>query len=286
MSYPDAAEQAPRPINSGTITFGLVSLPVRIFPSTDAAATVPFNLFHRACGTRVRQRYVCPRDGVVVEGDDLARGYELEDGQYVLFAPGELEALEERVTNEIAIREFVPADAIDRRYLEKTYYLGPDRGGDRVYALFREALGSTDRVGVGQYAVRGRQYLVAVRPHGEHLVLEQLRYAEELRPTSAITIPPTESQPAELQLARQLIHRYSSEQFRPAGYYDHVKTRVLEAVRRKAEGREIVTEPPPREAPRVLDLMEALRASLEAPNAPRGDAPPSRERTRRARRSA
>lgn len=251
-----------RSIGSATISFGLVSVPVNLYSSSESAASVSFNMVHRSCGTRLKQQYMCPKDNVVVEKDDIAKGYEFAKGQYVLFSPEELKALDEKANNSIDISEFVPLDQVDRIYLEKAYYLGPDKGGDRAYRLLVKALGETGRAGVGQYAARGKQNLVLVRPLGEVLVMEQLHYQAELRSSAEVPVPDTTVKDAELKLACQLIEQTATDRFEPARYSDTVRTRVLEAIQKKVEGQEIIAEAPVAEDHKIVDLMEALKASL------------------------
>jgi len=251
-----------RSIGSATISFGLVSVPVNLYSSSESAASVSFNMVHRTCGTRLKQQYMCPKDNVVVEKDDIAKGYEFAKGQYVLFSPEELKALDEKANNAIDISEFVPLDHVERIYLEKAYYLGPDKGGDRAYRLLVRALMETGKAGLGQYAARGKQNLVLVRPLGEVLVMEQLHYQAELRPATEVPVPSGEVKETELKLACQLIDQTATDEFNPGRYQDTVRTRVLDAIQKKVEGQEIVAEAPAQEEHKIVDLMEALKASL------------------------
>ncbi len=253
---------AARSIGSATISFGLVSVPVNLYSSSESAASISFNMVHKSCGTRLKQQYTCPKDNVVVEKDDIAKGYEFSKGQYVLFSPEELKALDEKANNAIEINEFVPLDQVDRIYLEKAYYLGPDKGGDRAYQLLTRALAETGRAGVGQYAARGKQNLVLVRPLGDVLVMEQLHYEGELRSSKEVPLPETTVKDAELKLACQLIEQSSVDIFDASRYEDKVRTRVLEAIQAKVDGQEIVSEAPAAEEHKIVDLMEALKASL------------------------
>jgi DNA end-binding protein Ku len=218
-------------------------------------------MLHKTCGSRLKQQYICSKEGVTVEKDDVAKGYEFAKGQYVQFTPEEVKALDEKATNSIDIAEFVPLSAVDRIYLEKVYYLGPDKGGDRAYRLLGEALKTTGRAAVGQYSARGKQYLVLVRPLDGVLVMEQLHYAAELRPAGEVPHPDTPVKEAELALAKQLIEQSSTDEFRPESYHDTVRERVLEAIQRKVEGQEITAEEAPAET-KIIDLMDALKASL------------------------
>jgi DNA end-binding protein Ku len=251
----------PRPISSANISFGLVSVPVSLYSASESSATVSFNMLHKKCGTRLKQQYICPKDDVVVEKDDIAKGYEFAKGQYVMFSPEEIKALDEKATNSIDIAEFVPLSAVDRIYLDKVYYLGPDKGGDRAYRLLGEALKASGRAALGQYSARGKQYLVLVRPLDGVLVMEQLHYQPELRPAAEVPHPDTPVKEAELALARQLIEQSSTDEFRPENYHDTVRERVLEAIQQKVEGQEIIGEEAPAET-KIIDLMDALKASL------------------------
>lgn len=251
-----------RSIGSATISFGLVSVPVSLFSTSESAASVSFNLVHKADGARLKQQYVCSRDGAVVEKDEIAKGYEFAKGRYVLFSPEELKALDEKATNAIEIAEFVPLARVDRIYLEKAYYLGPDKGGERAYRLLCEALTETGRAALGQYSARGRQYLVLVRPRDGVLVMEQLHYADEIRSAADVPRPEVQVKPAELALARQLIEQSASDEFHPENYRDTVRERVLEAIQRKVDGEEITAEPAEAPQAKIIDLMEALKASL------------------------
>ena len=150
----------PRSIGNASISFGLVSVPVQLYSASESSANIGFNMLHKDCGTRLKQQYVCPKDEKVVERDEIVKGYEVAKGQYVQFTPEEIKALDEKATNSIDIAEFVPLDAVDRMYLDKVYYLGPDKGGERAYGLLAKALETTGRAALGQYSARGKQYLV------------------------------------------------------------------------------------------------------------------------------
>ncbi|MEA2722780.1 MAG: end-binding protein Ku [Gemmatimonadales bacterium] len=251
----------PRPIASANISFGLVSVPVSLYSASESSANVSFNMLHKKCGTRLKQQYICPKEDVVVEKDDIAKGYEFSKGQFVTFSPEEIKALDEKATNSIDIAEFVPLSAVDRIYLEKVYYLGPDKGGDRAYRLLGEALKTTGRAALGQYSARGKQYLVLVRPLDGVLVMEQLHYQPDLRSAADVPHPDTPVKEAELALAKQLIEQSSTDEFHPENYRDTVRERVLGAIQQKVEGQEITAEEAPAET-KIIDLMDALKASL------------------------
>src|SRR5690349_7262692 len=252
------------PLGSATLSFGLVSVPIKLFSTGESSAAISFNWLHKKDGARLKQQYVCSKDGDKVEKDEMVKGYEFSKGQYVIFSPEELKALEEKSTNAIEVAEFVPAKQVDRVFVEKSYFLGPDKGGERAYRLLAEALKQTGRVAVGQYAARGKQYVVSVRPEKDGLVMEQLRYANEVRRIDEVPIPKVDLKKPQLTLAVQLVDQASSEAFKPENYEDNVRKRVLEQIQRKVEGKEITEEPAEAPKTQIIDLMEALKASLKA----------------------
>ncbi len=251
-----------RTIGSATISFGLVSVPVNLFSSSESSAAVSFNMLHTSCGSRLKQQYVCSKEGSVVEKDEVCKGYEFAKGQYVRFSAEEIKALDEKATNAIDIAEFVPLAAVDRIYLEKVYYLGSGKGGERAYRLLVAALEATGRAALGQYSARGKQYLVLIRPMGDILVMEQLHYHGELRSADEVPRADVLIKDAELALARQLIEQGAVEEFRPETYRDLVRDRVLEAIQQKVDGQEITSEPAEAPQTKIFDLMDALKASL------------------------
>jgi len=254
---------AARSIASLTVSFGLVSIPVKLYSATQASSAISFNLLHKACGSRLKQQYLCQKEGVVVERDEMVKGYEFAKDQYVMFTPDELKALEETGTHTIEITEFVPAESVDPVYFDKAYYLAPDKGGAKPYALLTQALHDSGRTALGRWAARGKQYIVMLRPVDEGLVMQQLMYATEVRSISELEIPKAEVREAELKLARQLIEQGASDPFNPAAYTDQVRARIEAAVQKKVEGQEIsLAEPTVEGGAQVIDLMEALRASL------------------------
>ena len=251
-----------RSTGTATISFGLVSVPVHVYSSSESRANVSFNMLHKACGTRVKQQYTCPKDQVVVPREDMVKGYEFAKDQYVTFTPEELKALEEKATGTIDIAEFVPLAEVDREYVDKIYYLGPDKGGDRAYRLLAKALNETGRAALGQFAARGQQHLVLLRPRGNVLVMEQLHYADEMKSTDEVPVPEGDVKETELKLAKQLIDQGAIDTFEPTKYTDTVRERVLEAIQSKVEGQEITSEPAQDGGGKIIDLMEALKASL------------------------
>jgi DNA end-binding protein Ku len=250
-------------IGSATISFGLVSVPIQMYSSGESAATISFNWLHKKCGTRVKQQYYCPKDDEVVERDDMVKGYEFQKGQYVLFTKDELKSLEEKGTGSIDVREFVEEKHVDRRYVDRTYFLGPDKGGEKAYRLLAEALKKTGRVAIGQYAARGKQYLILLRPLEDGLAMEQLKYANEVRSIEDVPIPKVELKKSEIDLALQLVEQGKVDEFKPEQYEDNVRKRQLEQIERKVEGKEITEEPEEAPKTQILDLMQALKASIE-----------------------
>ena len=278
---------AARSIASLTISFGLVSIPVKLFSATEASKAISFNLLHKACGSRLKQQYLCLKEEVPVGREDMVKGYEFAKDQYVMFTPEELKALEEAGTHTADITEFVPIESVDPIFFDKAYYLAPDKGGAKPYALLARALRESGRCALGRWAARGKQYIVMIRPvegEGENsdgLVMQQLLYATEVRSIKDIDIPKTEVKDAELKLAQQLIEQQASEAFDPNAYTDDVRTRVEAAIQKKVEGKEITMAEAPEPAGQVIDLMEALRASLEKKPA-RKAAPAVKPATRKA----
>ena len=254
-----------RAIAGATFSFGLVSIPVKLFAATQASASVSFNLLHKKCNTRLKQQYICPTDNEIVHRDDMVKGYEFAKDQYVTFTPEELKALEEKATQSIDIDAFVPLEKIDPVYFEKPYYLSPEKVGDKAYRLLTEAMRDTGRAALARYAARGKQYLVMLRPSadGRALVLQELLYADEVRSLADVPLPDGEAREAELKLAKQLIDQITAETFDPSLYHDEVKDRIRADIEKKVQGQDISeAAPAPAEPARVIDLMAALKASL------------------------
>ncbi len=255
---------AARSIGSLTISFGLVAIPVKLYSATEPSRGVSFNLLHSTCGSRLRQQYFCIKEDIPVSRDEIVKGYEFAKDQYVMFTPEELKAMEEAGTQTADINEFVPISAIDPVYFDKAYYIAPDKGGAKPYALFAKALRESKRCAVGRWAARGKQYIVMIRPVEDGLVMQQLMYAGEVRPISEIDIPKMDVREAELKLAKQLIEQQTTAKFDPEQYTDEVTERIEAAVQRKVEGKEItMAEEPETGGAQIIDLMDALRASLE-----------------------
>ena len=253
---------AARPIASGTISFGLVAIPIKLFSPIETAKSVRFNSVHKECGTRVKYKYYCPTDDRMVERDELTKGYEFAKGQFVLFSSEELKALQPEATNAVEITEFVPLVEVDPIYFGKPYYLGPDKGGAKPYRLLAEAMKQTGRAALGKYAARGKNYLVLLRPFQDGLIMQQLYYADEIRPFSEVPLGESEVKEPEVQLALQLIDQTATDEFHPEAYEDEARNDVWELIERKIQGEDIVATPSEEPKAQVIDLMEALKASL------------------------
>jgi DNA end-binding protein Ku len=251
-----------RSIGTATISFGLVSIPTKLYTTSESSGDISFNMLHSACGSRLKQQYICTKDGEIVEREQMVKGYEYAKGQYVVLSGEELKALDAVATHTIALEEFVPASAVDPLYLDKAYYLGPDKGGERAYRLLADAMIDSGLVGLASYSARGKQYIVLVRPFQGGIVMHQLRYADEVKAWSEVPIGDLpEIKPNELNLAKQIIAQISSDTFTPQKYKDEVQVRMMDLIQKKIEGQEITAAP---EVPqgKVIDLMEALKASL------------------------
>lgn len=265
-----------RSIGTATISFGLVSIPTKIYTTNETANDIHFNMLHDKDGARLKQQYVCTCCGEVVDRDHTVKGYEHAKGQYVVFTPDELKALDAVATQTIALEEFVPASEIDPLLVEKSYYLGPDKGGDRAYALIRDTMLRTGLVGVASYSARGKQYVVALRPYREGLILHQLRYADEVKDWAEVPLPDLpETKEAEVAMATMLVQQLASPTYTPGKYKDEVQARMRDMIEKKIEGQEI-SMPVPVPAGQIVDLMAALKASLgPAAAAPAADSPPA-----------
>lgn len=254
-----------RSLSSGTLSFGMVSIPIQLYSAAESQAAISFNMLHAKCGSRLQQQYICKKDGEIVGRDDMVKGYEFAKDQYVTFTKEELKALEQEKERAIEITEFVPAKEVDPIYFDGAYYLGPDEGGDKAYHLLAEAMRQTGRAALAKWSARGKQYLVLIRPMGKGLVMQQLHYADEVRTMDEVPLGDADVKDSELKLAVQLVHQIASEEFRPQDYEDEVRKRQKAAIEGKVQGQEITAAP---EEPKghIIDLMEALKASLAKKN--------------------
>jgi DNA end-binding protein Ku len=251
-----------RPIASGTISFGLVSIPIKLYAAADASAGVSFNMLHAKDSARLKQQYICTKDGELVPRDQMVKGYEFSKDRYVTFTPEELKALEEQSTQSVEVVEFVPISKVDPVYFDRSYYVGPDKGGAKAYALLSEVMKDTKRVALARYAARGKMYLVMLRPFENGIVMQQLMYADEVRSFAEVPLEPAEVSPKELDLAKLLVEQRAADTFKPETYEDDVKKRILGLIQKKVEGQDISIVPAESGGGQIIDLMEALKASL------------------------
>lgn len=251
-----------RAIGSGTISFGLVSIPIKLYTAT-SAQSVSFNMLHKKCGGRMKQQYLCPVDNEIVARTDMVKGYEYSKDRFVQFTEEELGKLTGEKTDRLDIVEFVPDQSVDLLYVDKTYFLGPDKGGDRAYKLLSNAMLKTGKLAVGRFGTRGKEQLVLLRPYKGGLVLHYVYYADEVRSFDEVERPSenTQFKPVEEELAEKLIEQLSVEAFRPEAFRDEYRERVVAAVEQKVAGEEISVTAAEPEA-QIIDLFEALKRSL------------------------
>jgi len=254
---------AARSLASLTLSFGLVSIPVKVYSATESSASVRFNLLSKD-GSRVRQQYVSEKDQQVVERADMVKGYEFEKDRYVMFTPAELKALEDAPSSTIDIVSFIPSASVDPIYYDKAYYLAPDKRGAKPYQLLLAAMRESGRCALARWAWKGKQYVVQVRPGEDGLILQQLLYAAEVRKQSELDIENADIAKPELQLALQLIDQISEDHYDPEQFKDEERARVLAAIDDKIAGKQVVSTEgqEPAAGAQIIDLTEALRASL------------------------
>lgn len=264
-----------RALRNATISFGLVSIPVRFFTATKSQ-DVHFNLLHASCGTRVNRKWWCPHHEKIVDSDELIRGYAISKTKYVTFTDEEIEALETDDNRAIEITEFVDLHEIDPLFFEKAYFLGPSPGGGKTYRLLSQAMKKQDKVALARWVAAGRENLVVLRPYEKGLVLHTMYYADEVRDFGAIDLEEGPVREKEVQLAEMLINELSEKRFDPLAFKDEYRQRLLERVRAKSKGKTIEPEEQEEEkGGEVIDIMDALRRSL---GKGRGSAKPVRSR--------
>jgi len=252
----------PHSIGSGNISFGLVSIPIKMF-SAASAGGVSFNQLHQKCGGRIKQQQICPTCNEVVERSALVKGYMFAKDQYVQFTEEELEKLEGEASQMIDIAEFVPLAQVDPIYFEKTYYLGPDKGGEKAYRLLADAMMAAGRVALAKFVMRGKENLVLIRPSQQGLMLHTMYFADEIRDFGEVDKgEDAKLKPGELELAQRLVNELTSEAFTPEKYTDEYRVRVLEVVEAKVEGKQVTSLAPQAQRAQVIDLMDALKQSL------------------------
>jgi DNA end-binding protein Ku len=256
-------DMAKRSIGSGTITFGLVSIPVKLYVATHSEQ-LSFNLLHAACGTRVRQQFYCPHHKRVVERGELVKGLPVSKNRYVRFTGKDLDALEAEANRAIDIQEFVPLESVDPIYFEDSHYLGPEDGAEKPYRLLAEAMRDASKGGLAQFTHHGKEHLVLIRALDAGLVLHSMYYADEVRSMrEAVGTAGPRPRSNELAMAERLIEQLSTKAFDPERYEDRYRERLKKAVARKRKGEEITAAEPEEKPGKVIDLMDALKASLE-----------------------
>lgn len=258
-----------RSVGHATIMFGLVSIPVKLYTTTESDGGISFNMLHDKDHARLKQQYVCTVCGEVVDKDHTVKGYEHAKGAFVTFTTAELDALDAISKEQIEIAEFVPSESLDALYVEKSYYLGPDKGADRGYQLLADALLGTGMIGIGRWSARGKEHVVAIRPMHDGLAIVQLRYASEVKSWEAVP-PRLEARVsnAELRLAKDIVRQLSSSDLDIEKYTDRVQERRRALIAAKVEsGEEIVAPTPEQPAPAPIDLVESLKASLDVAKA-------------------
>ncbi|MGH7262898.1 MAG: Ku protein, partial [Candidatus Rokuibacteriota bacterium] len=249
----------PHSIGSGTISFGLVSIPIKLYTAASSGGA-SFNLLHAKCGNRIKQQTFCPVCNETVERSGLVKGYEFAKEQYVRFTDEELKSLEGEASKVIDIAEFVPLPKVDPIYFEKTYYLGPDKGGEKAYRLLADAMAKTDRVALAKFVMRGKESLVLIRPAQNGLMLHTMYFADEVRDFGEIEKGQSAKiKEGELELALRLVDELSNGDFKPEQYQDEYRLRVLDLVNLKVEGKEVTAVGPQVQRAQVIDLMEALK---------------------------
>jgi DNA end-binding protein Ku len=252
-----------RPVSAGMISFGLVSIPVRLFTAA-SPKSVSFHLLHEKDKSRIQQRIYCPADDAIIDRSELVRGFEIEKGRYVTFTDEELKSLEAQGDHSIDISEFIPLSEVDPVYFESGYYLGCEAGSAKAYRLLADAMAQASRVALATYTMRGKEHLVLIRPYAKGLMLHTMYYADEIRSVEEVDRGlNVEAKTAELDLAKRLIADLTQKKFDPEKYHDNYRERVLEAAHRKQEGQEVTEAPPEERKGKVIDLMAALKASLE-----------------------
>lgn len=262
-----------RSIASLTISFGLVAIPVKLYSATVSSERLSFNLLRQKDASRVKQQYTAVNDGKIVERSEMVKGYEFAKDQYVIFSPEELKALEDTTSHSIDIGQFVPLESVDPVYFGGTYYLAPDKGAAKPYTLLAAALRKTQQCAVGRWISRGKEHIVVIRPMGDGLALHQLHFKAEVRELKELGIEAAAVSEPELKLAQQLIDHLTAKRFDPNEYADEHRARVEAAIQKKIAGKEVSLAEAPVSAKggNVIDLMEALRASIDARGSKAGD---------------
>jgi len=252
----------------GFLKISLVNIPIKVFPATESSATISFNQLHGECQTRIQQKRWCPHCNREVPNSEIVKGYEFEKGRYVVMSDEDFDQVRPESTRVIDLVQFADAAAIDPMYVDRTYYLAPDGGmAADAFAVMRD--GMEGKVGVGKLALYGREYLVAVRPHGKGIVMHTLHHAAEIRGIEAVeelNAVPEKVKPEEIKLARQVIQTFE-QPLDLASYRDEYREGLQRIIDAKIAGQEVVTSAAPDAPPKVVNLMDALKKSLDAVSA-------------------
>lgn len=249
-------------MSSGTISFGLVNIPVKVFSASESGGKISFNQLHADKKIRLKQQMIDPETGEAVPREKIVKGYEYAKDQYVIVGEDELEKLELATSRAMEITEFVPLATVDPLYFDNGYYLGPDKGAERAYKLLAAALADTQQAAVARYVSRGKQNLILLRPKDGAIVMQQLHYDDEVRKLGDIPIPDASITDAELGLAKQFISALAQPKFDVSKYKDEYREKLRAMLDAKVKGEAVDLTPMPAPQARVVDLMEALKASL------------------------
>lgn len=253
---------AARASGSGTISFGLVNIPVKLYSANDSSGKISFNQLHADKKIRLKQQMIDPETGAAVPREKIVKGYEYAKDQYIIINDEELEKLEMTTSRSMDITEFVPLSAVDPLYFESGSYLAPEKGAERAYALLAKGLEDMKHAAIAKYVARGKMHLLLIRTLGNALVMQYLRYADEVKPLSEIPVPDAKLSDAELGLARQFITSLAKPEFKIDQYKDEYRERLKDLLDRKVKGESVDLTPAPAPQAKVVDLMEALKASL------------------------
>ncbi|WP_322032128.1 Ku protein [Paraburkholderia sp. J76] len=269
---------AARSIASLSLSFGLVSIPVKLYTATESSSDVRFHML-APDGSRVKQQYISEKTGDVVERASMNKGYEFERDQFVVFTSEELKALEDAASHVVEIMAFIPEEAINPVFYDRAYYIAPDKRGAKPYSLLQQALAQSGRCALAKWAFKGRTRIVQVRPEDDGLVFQQLLYADEVRSLADLHVERIEVSDTEMKLALQIIEQGAEDNYDPKAYEDEEKKRILAAIDEKIEGKQVVTHEPVESTSggQVIDLMDALRASLKGGAKPKAAPAPKRK---------
>ena len=257
-----------RPLRNATISFGLVNIPVRFYTATKSE-DISFNLLHESCGSRVQRKWFCPKDDTIINADELIRGYQISKNTYVTFSQEEIDALESDDNRALDIAEFLDLSEIDPVFFDKAYYLGPAPGGGKTYKLLASAMKKQNKVALARWVSGNREHLVIIRPFEGGLVLHTMYYADEVRDFAAVDMEDAPLKDKEIALAEMLIDELTEERFDPLQFKDEYRQRLIEKIEAKSHGEAIVSEAEEDRGPaEVVDIMEALRRSLEGSSKP------------------